>query len=378
LQSSIELEQFSTVVEKIYDAALDRDAWPEALKSVAKFVGGSGSTITFGNVQAENLEALMVHSIGLSEEFLKGFQKYGPIWAAQSGIAFWNVGEVNHLPDFAPQNELIQSRFYKEHLRPHNQGDFMGLVALRDGSRFAPVTISRELDAGPFSQHAVQSMRLLAPHICKAVKISFAVELKQLSANMLEQTLNSLSSGIFLLNRDSRIMFMNTVAEQQSKHRRGLTIVNYRLELNDSTAAAQFRQAMSGDDEKRVAPTSIALPNENGGLIATIIRLDKGRRQNLARGANPPVFAVFLQNPELATPSPGEGFAKLFGLTQAESRTLMTLSMSKGPQDAAEILGVSITTIRSHLQHVFAKTSTSSQSELMQLMMRSAAPVIAQ
>jgi DNA-binding CsgD family transcriptional regulator/PAS domain-containing protein len=378
LQSQSELEQFSLTVEKIYDASLDRNAWPEALNSMVNFVGGSGSTITFGNIRSANLEALMVHSVGLSAEFLQGFQKYGPIWAAQSGIAFWKVGEVNHLADFAPQEELIQSKFYKEHLKPHNQGDFMGLVALRDGLRFAPVTISKELDLGPFSDQAVQSMRYLAPHICKAVTISFAIELKQLSSNILEQTLDSLSSGIFLLNRDGRIIFMNHVAEQQAQRRSGLTVVNHRLTPNETAAAAQFLQAMASDDENVTPPMSIAFPDENGGLVATILRLDKGQRQHLSNSANPAVFAVFVQNPEIAPPIPGQAFAQLYSLTPGELRIALAMAPGLSPQEAADILGLSISTVKSHLQRIFEKTGSSKQADVMQLMMRASAPVVAQ
>jgi DNA-binding CsgD family transcriptional regulator/PAS domain-containing protein len=379
LQSSSVLEQFSTVVEKIYDAALDRDAWPTALESIVHFVNGSAASLTFGNTEAADFEALMFHSVGLSPEFLGGFQKYGPIWGVQSGISFWKEGEVRHLPDFLPRDEFENGVFYKELLKPHKQDDFMGLVALRQGSRFATITASTDTSIEPFTSQSVDSMRLLAPHICKSVNIGFAMELKQLNANLFEQTLNTIGSGIYLVQRDGRIMFMNESAEKQIARGIGLTILNNCITPKDQTAAAQFAAAMSENlDEISPQVISIALPDEHGGMLATIMPLNKGMRQNLTNGANPAVFAIFVQNPMSPPPNPGEGFAKLYGLTQAEVRTLMALSMSQGPQDAAEILGISITTIRTHLQHIFTKTNTSGQSELMQLMMRSAAPIAAQ
>jgi DNA-binding CsgD family transcriptional regulator len=44
-------------------------------------------------------------------------------------------------------------------------------------------------------------------------------------------------------------------------------------------------------------------------------------------------------------------------------------------KEAAEVLGVGETTAKTHLQHIYAKTGTSKQTQLMHLFMRSTPPV---
>ena len=44
-------------------------------------------------------------------------------------------------------------------------------------------------------------------------------------------------------------------------------------------------------------------------------------------------------------------------------------------KEAAEVLGVSEITAKTHLQHIYKKTGTSKQTELMHLFMSSAPPV---
>jgi DNA-binding CsgD family transcriptional regulator len=56
---------------------------------------------------------------------------------------------------------------------------------------------------------------------------------------------------------------------------------------------------------------------------------------------------------------------------------LSVMAMGNGPQEAADVLGISLNTVKSHLQHIFEKTGTSGQTELMQLLLQSAAPVAA-
>jgi DNA-binding CsgD family transcriptional regulator/PAS domain-containing protein len=378
LQSQPELEQFSSTVEKIYDAALDPHAWSMALRQIADLVGADGASIGFADLDKVNMGATTLHSIGFSEFYNNAMGEYGQVWALQTGLPFWQVGEVRHLPDILPNEELINGRFHREILSKENHFDYIGMLAVKDGPRFAPFTLTTKFETGIFNHRSVELARLLSSHICKSAKIGYALELKALQVNKLEATLDNLSSGIYLVHRDGRIVFMNKSAEQQITRGIGLNIVNNRITPKNSTAAAQLVQAMASEQEIGSSPVSIALPDDNGGMLATILRLDKGVRQNLASGSNPALFAIFVQNPEIASPIPGEAFAKLYGLTNAELRITLALAPGLGPQGAADILGLSVTTVKSHLQHIFTKTGTNKQADLMQLLTRASAPVLPQ
>ena len=85
-----------------------------------------------------------------------------------------------------------------------------------------------------------------------------------------------------------------------------------------------------------------------------------------------------MQDPIMVPPFPGEAFATLYGLTGSELRVLLAVAPGLGVKEAAEMLGISDTTAKTHLQHVHAKTNTSKQTELMHLFMRSTPPVKAE
>ena len=85
--------------------------------------------------------------------------------------------------------------------------------------------------------------------------------------------------------------------------------------------------------------------------------------------------AIFVQDPIVVPPFPGEAFAKLYGLTGGELRVLLAMAPGLGVKEAAEVLGIGETTAKTHLQHIFAKTGTSKQSELMHLFMGAAPPI---
>ena len=67
-----------------------------------------------------------------------------------------------------------------------------------------------------------------------------------------------------------------------------------------------------------------------------------------------------------------DGVAELlrrYGLTPAESRTVLALLEGGGLSAVAERLSVSLSTVRTLIQRVFAKTGTHRQSELVRLIM---------
>ena len=120
---------------------------------------------------------------------------------------------------------------------------------------------------------------------------------------------------------------------------------------------------------------SVALPaREGGGLVAAVLPLHGGERRNLC-GAFAAMAAIFVQDPIVVPPFPGEAFAKLYGLTGSELRTLLAMAPGLSVKEAAELLGIGDTTARTHLQHIHGKTGTSKQTELLHLFMSSTPPI---
>ena len=59
-----------------------------------------------------------------------------------------------------------------------------------------------------------------------------------------------------------------------------------------------------------------------------------------------------------------------FGLTPAETRIAIGISLGKSPAAVAQVNGVAVATVRAHLKSVFAKTRTHRQAELAALIGR--------
>ncbi len=64
-----------------------------------------------------------------------------------------------------------------------------------------------------------------------------------------------------------------------------------------------------------------------------------------------------------------EALGQIYGLTPAEAEVVQLLAKGLPLDEIAADRGISLNTVRSHLKHVFSKTGTSRQGELLGLVM---------
>ncbi len=371
-----ELTQFSRTVDAIYDSVLEPTRWTDALQSITSLIGASQGALHFGDV-VKGVFAKGYH-VGFSDAFMNGIYQYAPIWSLQAGIAYWHVGEVYHLPDILPLDEFYKGRFYQEFLKLHRQEDYMGLVALKESTRVIPMSFATYVDEGPIPARGVELMRLLASHICRAIKISSAFDIRTLQSSMLESTLDALAASVFLLNRDGAVVHMNRSAEDLLKTSRTIRVAGPKLQAIDKQANDFLAHAIASLSGQSLVmdrnPISLALPGSDGGLIATVLPLAEGNRREIMKPFAAET-AVFIQPPALQLPVPGDALMQLYGFTPSELRVAMTMLPGLAVQEVADILGVGEATIRSHLKNMFVKTGTTRQAEFLQLLTRSMPPL---
>ncbi len=373
-------QQLSDVIGAIYDCALDPERWPSTCRTVADLCASTGGGICVHDLKQVRNDQLFV--FGYQPEFLEklGSQFAESPMAAADIVS--NVGDVNSLAK--EPRQLLESRFYREVLEPYGLTDIIWFPALRTGGRMASLHASRSDKKPCYQQHEVQLFRLLSPHVCRALAISDALDIRALRSEMLEKTLNGLSAGVFLTARDGHVVYMNAAAERQVKAGHSICLAHNRLSAVHPAARAALEKSIDAATRADTASSwsehSVAIPDGAGvgsGYVATLLPIENGERSGILAPFAASV-AVFMQDPIQVPLMPGEAFARLHGLTGGELRVLLALSQGLGGMESAEMLGISEPTVRTHLQHIFSKTGTTRQSDLLSLLHRSTPPVRAE
>ena len=379
VKPQIQLEIFSKVVEAIYDCAFDPNLWQPTVCTIAELT--QSQRCTFGvHDQAEQRNELMVQ-MGWDDEYWwrlheEKYSGLSPFWAP---IALMPVGVPKTSAMLVEDTEFFESRFYLEWVKPQGLKDAITLKVLQTKQRSGLFVVNRIESVPRYGDAETRLLSLLAPHICRAITISDALNLKTIRSEALEAALNALTSGVYLVDLLGRIIYMNRAAERQVEKRDVLRIENSRLAPIDRVArpflAAAIDQAINDEAATPTSGFSVALPaREAAGLVASILPLARGERQNIC-GAFAAKAAIFVQDPVEVPPFPGEAFAKLYGLTGSELRVLLAIAPGLSIKEAAEVLGIGETTAKTHLQHIYSKTGTSKQTELMILFMNSTPPI---
>jgi PAS domain-containing protein len=243
-QSQLSLAAFSNVVESIYDCALNPDNWSPVLRSIAELI--DSPKITMGMTDYARSREIRMYHHGIDEEYIKlYFQRYAAANPVLISGHMRPVGDVYTIGMVMDMDEFYESRFYKDWAKPQGLLDSISVHALKSGRRNAGITAIR-LDHQPrYSEQDLELCRLLAPHICRTFAISDALDLRTITSQVLEATLDALTSGVYLTGFDGMVVYMNPAAEQQIRKGGALRVVNHRLEAANAEAQAILGRAIA-------------------------------------------------------------------------------------------------------------------------------------
>jgi DNA-binding CsgD family transcriptional regulator/PAS domain-containing protein len=372
-------ETLSEIVGSVYDCVLQPQDWSRTLPLISSFGESAASSIVVQDRLSASGTNVFEH--GADQSFLRlYFEKLAASRITPTKqIAFDQIGDFATMTMLAGERETSNSDFYLKWVKPLGFRDVIGVLVLRSGKRVAWFSVVRSGVQSRFNDRDLHQIELLSPHICRALMISDALELQTIMATRLEQTVDKLSTGVLLTEDNGRISYMNSAAERLLKNATALKSLNGRLTTARpgprETLSRALAESMSGHAPPRTGQYSVPLPDDvGGGLIANVLPLEwrEGRNPLAAlRG----VTAVIVQDPAERRAPPLEAFASLYGLTFAEQKVLEHIAGGEPPQQTADELGVSITTVKTHLQKIFAKTATGRQADLVQLLERHTSPL---
>jgi len=374
-----EVEEVSALIGEIYDAALDPALWPSAFKSVCKFTGSSQVSL-FSQDSVRNVASLHF-SAGLEPEYQKLYEdKYCKINPIFPTMMFYDVEEAHWVPDILPRDEFCRTRFFREFVSP--QGFMDGLFANVDKSTTgcALVSLMRRMTDGLVDDELRRRFALVVPHVRRAVLIGKVIDHHKVEAAALADALDGLSSAMMLVDGDGRIIHANASGHAMIAEENVLRAPNGSLRTfepkTDQTLLDIFTAAHAGDSAvgvKGIAVPLIARDKER--YIAHVLPLTAGKRRRAGTEYRA-VAALFVRKAALDLPSPFETIAQQFNLTSAELRVLFALIEVGGVPEVSEVLGITQATVKTHLHHVYEKTETGRQVDLVKLIASFTSPLI--
>ena len=372
-------ETFSRLVGDLYDSAVDPSLWPQSLEAVRLALDMHNASLDL--FDTANVRILISVRTGIPEEYYNNLSDYGPdITVLWDGI-FVNSNRPLDEPAAAMMERPVvyrNTRMFQEWARPQGICDLMGLTMMREPTRVAALGCGRHEKYGLIGPREMEGMRLLAPHIRRAVTISNLLDAAAINATRFDAILDTLTIGVALVDGRSQLLHANRSARDIIAERAALRPQRGVLRARQPQADAALRRAimlaLQGDAAMGAAGIGLpAVHPDGGGVVAHVLPLVASRPTRAWHGEA--VAAVFLARQGTPLVIPVEALMTLFDLTPAEARVLASIAGGKTPAETASALSIAETTVRTHLLRIFGKTGTHRQAELVSLVSALQAPV---
>lgn len=353
-------KSFDLCVRRIHEAPLAGD-WTAAAAALADVIG-SDRLIVYGEGAPGSRRPFFVHGEdGIFDRMADAMcGSLAPKW-----IERLPPGDVVRSSDKIGDRDFERSAFYNEAIRPI--GDFYGVLAglRRSSGGRAYVASGRRRGRRDFGDTALLRLQQLLPHLAVGLSTSeilAEVELRSASADMV---LERLDVAMLLLDVRGRLVFANRKADRMLTDG-SLSLANGANEPFDGAGSVR-RAAM------RCAQYGTASTVEWTGADGLNFRAqvapapDSASLERLAKSG---AVLVIVSSIGRESADCADTVRRRFNLTAAEVAVAMEIANGSGRRAASERLGVSLSTVRTHLTHIFEKTGVHRQAELAALVAR--------
>jgi DNA-binding CsgD family transcriptional regulator len=365
--------ELSQVIGKIYDCALDPSLWAQALSDIRQFL--NAQTCALALLDTQRMEMKFQYRVGSEPEWIvRQVEHYPEInefvdHHLDNGLSIDEPLVVSRLMSPA---QMTASPYWSTHVRRQGLIDIAQINILRSPTRLAMLAIGRHERQGEYLDRDIDLIRLLIPHVRRAVTISNVLDMQTIEKTRVTEALDALNLGVILADEDGHVLHANASARGMAEPNGPLKVTPAGDLRIDSKANAEIRSALkqSARNEAGLGKAGLSVRLSGGEqmpVIAHVLPLSGSDMRS--RLKNSATAAIFIGS-AVDEVQCANTVRTTFDLTAAESKVLGHILAGRTLTETASELGVAPTTARTHLNSIFGKTGVSRQSDLIRMAMQ--------
>jgi len=363
-------DKLNAVVDAIYDASLNPSQWHQALAGLASAVQGAGAYLY--TVAADRSIPFSINC-GLPESMEQEYSAYYVRHCPRLGYILRHPNtEVIYDYMIMSDKEMDRHEYYAW-VASHGFRYMIGSRLYQDPGEQIFIGVQRTKQAGHVNKTTIKRYTQLTGHLSRAIKISKELGHLQHQVTALEALTDASLFGILFLDAGGRIIYRNRAAKSTLdagdglREHEGLLGTDGALEHRSLTAL--IAQALAEEQELQEPwPDTVAI-GRRSGRRAYLVRAVPLRGERFSELRGQARVAIFITDPETSPGGMASVIAQAFGLTPTESRIAAGLADGRALAYIANQLGMTERTARLHLEHIFHKTGTHKQHELVRLVL---------
>lgn len=348
------------IIGRIYEALDDEEVFEMLPYIVSETIGSRSCTFQIFSKDFD-LEIMRHHYF--QKEMDQFYRENGlhvhDLWAKTMLQA--GVGRANLHSEFIKTAEFCKSFFYNEFIRRFgdDSAHCLGFGSETPDGGLVVMGLHRARSDHDFTEEQRSKLETLRPHITRvAVLRKKLAEATTASVGALA-AVDCLEDAYLVLSPDRRISFANIAAEALLQQNDLLQTSEGKLYLHRIQDDQRFARALSDTNSNRLAGKMSFLARDKSGLSWRFTLAPKTFEGKT-------LVLVWIDRCMPAASAP-QAMQQIYGLTQAELPILMAVSQGLSAGEISDQHGISIATVRSHIQHIYQKTGVNKASQLAQL-----------
>ena len=354
------------LIERLYAAAESPDAWPSFLDDLSDCLGSKMAALFHHDVRRRSASVAVLRRA--DPDFIRPYEEHyaarNPFFSPAAKIATGDVFDDTVIAE----ETLLRSDYYNEWMVPQDARYGAAIVAFSEAGALSVLSTWRGHAAPRITTGELELLRVLRPHVQRALQIHRALSAADERASLMGDSLDLVPLGVVVLDGGGKVIRMNRYADAWAKRGDAFVVLRGELRIVSADASAQLTRL--------VASALRASAGEGFGAGgALLVPLVGGRRPlhfvvaplPARAGQRRDAVAILISGPPPDASLEGPVSA-LYGFTAAEARVVAELVSGSDVVAAAANLNVTPATIRTHLKRIFAKTGTFRQAELVALL----------
>ena len=264
------------------------------------------------------------------------------------GAPLFRPGRVCREAKICSDEEATKTEFWNDWIRPQKMQDAIFASVLREKSHAAMLNRVRHRRVGPFAEEDVQLVRILMPHLKRALQLHLRIAELEGQRRASTEALSRWSRGVILVDHNGYMLLMNRSAEVILSQKDGLNIDAEGLHASHPRETAALRKLIHGAIQ---ASSGHGLSFQPGDALA-LSRPSLKRPLNVlvtpvcphdgliaAKGT---AAIVFVSDPETREETDVDVLLRFHGFSKAEAKVASLLVHGNNVREVSDKLHVTL------------------------------------
>ena len=377
------MEQEHEMVEMIYEATINPTLWQQVLIRLVEYTGSQSAIFTA--IDQLNPKFNFTFTLNISELTLAAYhdekiqmidmQLHAPILKQQG------LGEpvVLNWSAYAQRQGQAEYIFYEKCVAPSGIGSAQGILLETGQYRWAVLGIHRAATIPIYQQQETELLKRLSKHFRRALQIHRQLSLVQQENSDLYQLFDALKTGVILLDENAHLLYANAKAQRILETGQELSldhfnrlkaITPYHAQLEQYIASACFQDLSSSNYQAIHAGGVLVIPSAEKSRVLTVsvVPFSSVWQNMLNQQQTEQKVAVFLSEPDKYYQLAGDFLKQHYQLSPREVKICELFVNGYNLEAIAKECTLTLSSVRTYMKYIFAKTQCSTQVELFRLL----------